>query len=475
MEETITLLKTTRPTFYRWLRAGKLRGTKVGRQWRFTNDDVDRFLKGHEAQIDLPADIHPLITILESKLKALKLPAPAPKDASPTTRAVDLMMQLAAAMHASDIHIDAQQTGATFRLRIDGVLYLLATFDLRLLPPLIERWKSLAAMDVREKAMPQDGRILFNHNDASIDLRVCIVPAYLGESLTARMLSSKDVLLDLDRLSLNPADRQRLDKALALPWGMIVVVGPTGSGKTTTLYSCLGKVTDDHRKVVSIEDPVEYILPGVTQIRVNHKIGLSFEHILRAVFRIDPDVIMLGEVQNASALQLAMQATVIGHLLLTTLHVEESAAALRRMLDLGVQPFLITDAVKLIVAQRLVRKLCPKCSVAYTPPRDQLARAHKLAAAGGIPSDALPKKYRRPVGCPACGNLGFRGRAAVYESLEISPELAEAIRTNRPLPDLRNLAVKQGMTTLAAAAIQKSAEGQTSLPEALSLVANINY
>jgi excisionase family DNA binding protein len=474
MDETIGLLKTTRPTFYRWLRSGKLRGTRVGRQWRFAREEVDRFLKGHEPAVELPVDIAPLMEQLQAKLESVTgVRERAEASGSAVAQAAEQMIQLAAALRASDLHLDAQEGGAKLRLRVDGVLQLIATFDLRLLPAIVERWKTLASMDVREKAMPQDGRIV--RSEMGLDLRVCVVPAYLGESLTARILSAKDVKLELDHIPLAAADRKRLDRALASPWGMIVVTGATGSGKTTTLLSCLRKLADEDVKVVSIEDPVEYLLPGVTQMRVNHRNGLTFESLQRAAFRTDPDVVMVGEVRNAESLKLCLMAALTGRMVLTTLHVDEAAGALRRMLDLGVEPFVIADGSRLVLAQQLVRRLCEACSVADEPGAEQLEEARRLCQTGGVALESLPRKYRRPVGCQACGQLGFRGRTIMAEALEMSPEVAAGLRANAPLKELRRIAVSQGMTTIATDGIRRAAEGEVFLPEVLSAASGIPY
>lgn len=475
MDEVIAMLKTTRPTFYRWVRSGKLRGAKIGRQWRFAREDVDRFLNGQEPQIDLPADIDPLIGELKSRLKGLGVRNGGPEAKGKAARAVDLMVRLGLAMNASDIHIDPQADGVHLRLRVDGALHLVAKFDSRLLPAVAECWKAMAAMDVREKSVPQDGRIVVSVDGKDTDLRVCCVPAYLGESVVARILHPEHVMLDLDRLTYAPHDRQRIDKWLAAPWGIILITGPTGCGKTTTLYSCLLKVADSRTKVVSIEDPVEYVLPGLTQIQVNPKAGLTFERAMRAVFRNDPDVVMLGEVPNVEAMHLCFQTALTGHLVLTTLHADEAAAALRRMIDLGCEPFLVADAAKLIIAQRLVRRLCPDCSVESAPSPEHLARAEKLARTGGIGWDALPRKYRKAVGCSACGNLGYRSRTMIAETLEMSPEIASALRRKATTEEIRAIAVGQGMTTMAADGIRRAAEGQLSLAEVLSTVAGISY
>ncbi len=475
MDEAIAMLKTTRPTFYRWVRSGRLRGIKLGRQWRFTLGDVERFLKGQEPQIDLPADIDPLISELKSRLKGLGVRIAATEDQGKTAQAVALMIRLAAAMNGSDIHIEPQEGGVQIRLRVDGALHPAARFDSRLLPAIVERWKTMAAMDTREKSVPQDGRILLAVEGKNIDLRVSCVPAYLGESVVARLLCPGNVLLDLDRLPYAPNDRRRIDRWLGAPWGLILITGPIGCGKTTTIYSCVIKVADVGTKVLSIEDPVEYVLSGVTQISVNAKAGLTFERAMRSVLRMDPDVIVFGEIRGAEAMELCLQAALTGHLVMTTLHAEEAAAALRRMIDIGGEPFIVADAAKLIVAQRLVRRLCPDCSVESAPTPEQLARAEKLARTGGVGWDALPRKHRQAVGCGACGKLGYRGRTLMAETLEMTPEIASALRRKATTEEIRAIAVGQGMTTMAADGVRRAAEGQVALAEVLSTVGSINY
>jgi excisionase family DNA binding protein len=475
MEEAIAALNTTRPTFYRWLRSGQIKGLKVGRQWRFTREDIDRYATGQQPRIDLPVDIGPLIGELESRLKELGVSDGVPCAGEPTERAVSRMIRLAMAMNASDIHIDPQESGVQLRYRVDGALHLVCRFDTRLLPAIVERWKSMAGMDVREKTLPQDGRIVLNVGGRSADLRVCCVPAYLGESMVARVLAPENVRIDLDRLEYTPSDRRRIDRWLAAPWGLVVVTGPTGCGKTTTLYSCLLKIANERTKVFSIEDPVEYVLPGLTQVQINPKAGLTFERAMRSVFRCDPDAIMLGEVRGAEAMGICFQAALTGHLVWTTLHTDEAATALKRMVDLGCEPFLVADATKLIVAQRLVRRLCPDCSQEAMPAADVLARAERLARMGGIGWDLLPRAYRKAVGCAKCGQLGYRCRTLIAETLEVTPEIAAALRRKATTEELRAIAVGQGMTTMAADGIRRAAEGHVSLAEVLSTVASVSY
>lgn len=475
MDEAIDMLKTTRPTFYRWLRSGKLKGMKVGRQWRFLSEDIERFLKGQEPRIDLPADIDPLISGLKTRLKELGSAIPKFLEADRTSQAIRLTIRLALAMRASDIHIEPDNNTVQIRLRVDGALHLVGEFDTRLLPPIVERWKTMAAMDAREKTLPQDGRIVFSDDDMSADIRVCCAPTFLGESIVARLLRSEELCLDLAELPYCATDSKRLERWLATPWGLVLITGPTGCGKTTTLYCCLSRLTDGRTKVIAIEDPVEYQLRGLTQIQIGPKAGLTFERAMRSALRMDPDVIMMGEVRNSESLGLCFQAALTGHLVLTTLHVDEAAGALRRMIDLGCEPFLVADGTKLIVAQRLVRLLCPDCSKKATPPVEQLARAERLAKVGGLNWESLVAKHRRAVGCRHCGQLGFRGRTLIAETLEVTPELAAAVRRKATTSEIRALAVGQGMTTMAADGIRRAAEGQVSLEEVLSAVAAIGY
>jgi type IV pilus assembly protein PilB len=472
MEQAIRLLKTSRPTFYRWLRSGRIKGMKVGRQWRFYRQDIERFLKGEPPRIDLPASIGPLVGQLADKLRSAGLMPLPPHDES-VAGAVTLLFHLALQCRASDIHVASLQTTehpngmGTVRLRVDGVLKPMAEFDVRLVPAVVEHLKTLAACDPRERAKPQDGRILLESGNDSLDMRLCFVPTVLGEAVTVRLLSRNAVQLTLDRIDYAPTDRERLLRALALPWGVVLCTGPTGSGKTTTLYACLNHVTRPEVKVMSIEDPVEYVLPGVVQMGVNAKAGLTFPAALRAVFRSDPDVVMVGEVRDNETLEVCLQTALTGHLVLSTLHTEDAPSAMVRMLNLGADDFLVANAVKLVVAQRLVRLLCPDCSVPREMPSDQLERARQVAVAGGLNWEALPAGYRDARGCPKCAGLGYRRRTVVSEVLEVTPEIGNAIRHKATADELRALAIRQGMTTMGADGVRRAALGQTTLSEAL--------
>ena len=477
MNQAIALLKTSRPTFYRWLRSGKVKGMKVGRQWRFYRQDIERFLKGEEPRIDLPADMAPLIARLRQRLEEVGGEDASPRDASDEVRAVDLMIALSTAMRATDIHIAphskelAGDNVAVLRYRVDGVLHPVADIDKRLLPAIVARWKALAACNVHERMRPQDGRILVNAEGRQLDLRVCFLPACLGESVTVRVLDPDVIRLTLDHIHYPPKGKEKLLRWLGAPWGTIVVTGPTGSGKTTALYACVNEVAKPELKVMSVENPVEYLLPWVVQVQVRSDTGLTFGSALRSILRSDPDVVLVGEMRDRETLIIAQQIAITGHLVLTTLHADEAARALKRMVEMGGEPFVVGDATKLIVAQRLVRLLCPDCSEPYTPAAEALGRAAELARVGGLDWSALPENFRSPVGCPKCRKTGFRSRNVIAEVLEISPEIGEALRSGASVDELRAVAIREGMVTMAADGIRQAAEGTTTLDEVLRVTA----
>ena len=482
MHEAIKLLKTTRPTFYRWLRAGRIKGMKLGRQWRFYREDVERFLKGEAPRVDLPADISPLIKTLRGRAREIGVKCSSEKDASPVRQAVDLMILVGVGSRASDIHItahlpeDSGQSVAVLRYRIDGVLHEIATIDVRLLPAIVEEWKRMAACDVHEKAKPQDGRILTDFSEFAdkpgklIDVRVCFLPAGLGESVTARILDASAVRLSLDRIEYNPQDREKLLRAIKRPWGVILMSGPTGSGKTSVLYACLNEVAGPEVKTMTIEDPIEFLLPWVTQTAVNHSAGVTFARALRSILRSDPDVVLVAEIRDRETLLVAQQCALTGHLVMSTLHADDAAGALRRMADVGSPPFLVAESTKLIASQRLIRKLCPHCSREGTPAADRLELAAGAARNGGVDWDSLDLKFRKSVGCEKCSGTGFRGRNVIAEMLEMTPEIGKALRNNASVEELRSIAVEQGMTTMAADGVRKAANGETTLDEVLRVV-----
>ncbi len=481
MDQAVDLMKTSRPTFYRWLRIGQIKGLRVGRQWRFKRQELERFMTGQHPQVDLPPAAAELTNLLASRLRELGIEEIEPEEFAKVTspavsRLIMLLLRLGTALHASDLHMEPYpDQGATrirIRYRIGGVLHPIATTDQKVLMAIIDALKSVAQCDVQQRDVPQDCVLLIETDKppkeiASIDVRICFMPTHVGESVTMRYLLRNAMKFELSSIPYHPSDLQRLRTALKLPWGIILMTGPTGSGKTTVLYCALNEVTTEAVKVMSIEDPVEYALPGITQVQINSKTGLTFPRAIRAALRSDPDVLMIGEIRDAEILNLCCQAALTGHLVLTTLHTDTAVGAIRRALDIGLEPFLASDSIKLILAQRLVRVLCPDCSKPFTPSDAMLQEAQARARAGGAVWEQLPGNYRKPVGCTKCGNTGYRGRTPIVETLAITPEIVSAIRRRASDADMQTLAVAQGMTTMAADGIRRAAEGKVHLEEVL--------
>jgi len=475
MDQAMSLVGVSRPTFYRWLREGKIKGLKLGRQWRFYREDVERFIRGEEPRIELRADIGPLIEQLEAKLSELGVEPAGMHEDDDVVRATALMIWVAYATRASDLHVEphmSEELGysvARIRVRVDGVLHKTAEFDMRLASAIVERWKIMANVDVHEKVKPQDGRIMLNIQGEKLDLRVSFMPGAIGEAVTARLLSRDQVLLDLERIDYAPRDREVIERHLADPWGLVVVSGPTGSGKTTVLYACLKRVAGPEIKTVSVEDPVEYFLPWTMQSHLNHGAGVDFPRMMRSALRSDPDVILLGEIRDNETLQMCHQAALTGHLVMTTLHADEAANALVRMVEIGAAPFVVAESTKVVIAQRLVRCLCPECSAVADDP-EQLDQATELALSGGLAASALKGPFRVPRGCPKCNGLGYRRRTVIAEVLEVTGAVGKALRRGAGVDEIRSIAVGEGMTTMAADGIRRAAAGQTSLAEVMRVL-----
>jgi type IV pilus assembly protein PilB len=484
MATAMAMLGTTRPTFYRWVRSGRLQGMKVGRQWRFYRSEIERFLSGSAPRIELTADPAPLLTALAELSAKVGEPVP-PPSGDPIADAVMQMVRLGLVARASDIHLGAlicepgSEAEGLLRFRIDGVLQHATPFDRRLLPALVRQWKTLSGCNAQVTNLPQDGRMIVTTahprqpgKTMRLDLRVCFLPSALGESVTARLLDTAAIALRLEKFDYAPEQLAKLRQALASSWGMIIVTGPTGSGKTTTLYACLNEFADGKHKLVSIEDPVEYVLPWATQMAVRPSEGLTFASGIRAILRSDPDVILIGELRDRETLQIGHQAAITGHLVLTTMHTADAASALRRMIEVGSDPFLVAESVRMITGQRLVRKLCQACRQPAAPPPELLRAARAWAAEGGLDWGTLTEQWYRPVGCPACGQTGFRGRTVITEFLAMTPALGDALRHGAETAELQRRAIADGMVSLAADGVRRAAAGQTTLEEvrrALSL------
>jgi general secretion pathway protein E len=379
---------------------------------------------------------------------------------APVVRALNDLLERAVELRASDIHIEPFRTGLVVRMRVDGLLRALPSPQA---PPqaLISRVKILAGLNIAERRLPQDGAARVRVGRSEIDVRVATMPTQHGESAVIRLLPRDRGLLEMSKLGLSPRDESVMTKLLALPHGMIVVTGPTGSGKTTTLATMLSILNEPTRKILTIEDPVEYEIAGINQSQVKPSIGLTFASAMRAFVRQDPDVIMVGEVRDAETAHIAIHAALTGHLVLTTLHTETAAAAVPRLIDLGIEGFLLKSTLRAVVAQRLVRVLCDRCRVPHTLSEADIARDPRFAVIGFRAGEVVHEAG----GCERCGGTGYRGRNGVFEILEMSDEVRRLIGPQTDSHSIDAAAMQGGMTTMLEDAVAKCRAGLTTVPE----------
>jgi general secretion pathway protein E len=382
---------------------------------------------------------------------------------APVVRAVNDLVERAMELRATDIHIEPFRTGLVVRMRVDGLLRAVPTPPNVLPQALISRIKILAGLNIAERRLPQDGAARIRAARTEFDIRVATMPTQHGESAVIRLLPRDRGLLEIGKLGLSAHDETILRRLLLLPHGMIVVTGPTGSGKTTTLATMLSILNESTRKILTIEDPVEYEIHGVNQSQVRPSIGLSFSNALRAFVRQDPDVIMVGEVRDAETANIAIHAALTGHLVLTTLHTETAAAAVPRLLDLGVEGFLLKSTLRAVIAQRLVRLLCDRCRVEHRLDAEHLAADPRYGILGFVPGDTVCE----PGGCERCGGTGYRGRQGVFECLELTEPVRSLIGSHTDSGVIEQAAVRAGMTTMIEDAVAKCRAGVTSAAEVL--------
>ncbi|MBI5832261.1 MAG: type II secretion system ATPase GspE [Armatimonadetes bacterium] len=374
-------------------------------------------------------------------------------------RLVNLLLRQAVAERASDIHIEPFERELVVRLRIDGVLRDVPAPSKRLQAAIISRVKIMAEMDIAERRLPQDGRIKVRVEGREIDLRISTVPTLYGESVVMRLLDRDTGLMSLEGLGFPEATRARFEKLLKTPYGILLSTGPTGSGKTTTLYGALQQVVSPTRKVITIEDPVEYQLHGVNQIAVRPRIGLTFAEGLRHILRQDPDVIMVGEIRDHETADIAIHSALTGHLVFSTLHTNDSAGAIARLLDMGIEPFLVASSLEGVLAQRLVRRLCPACKRAYE------ASDAELSDLGPLRSWLRGVELYAPAGCDECRGTGYRGRVGLYELLVVDEAVQELILRRASSQEIKESAQSRGLVTLREEGWQKVLDGITSLEE----------
>lgn len=380
---------------------------------------------------------------------------------APVVKLVDLILLQAVRDRASDVHFEPFEDKFMVRYRVDGALYELTPPPKGLALAVTSRIKVMSNLDVAERRLPQDGRIDATIAGRKVDLRVSTLPTTYGESVVLRVLDKQMTALSLDEMGYPGKERERLRELIKKPNGIILLTGPTGCGKTTTLYSCLKELNRDEVKIVTAEDPIEYDVPGLIQVGVKPKIGLDFAACLRSILRQDPDIIMVGETRDPETAEIAIQAALTGHLVFTTLHTNDAAGAITRLLDMGVEPFLITSALEAAVAQRLVRTICANCRVVFEPPASILNQLELTSR------DIQGKQFSRGKGCEACRFTGYRGRTAIVEMLMMSDELRELTLRRAPVVEIRKAAQRAGMKTLREDGLEKIFAGMTTVEEVI--------
>ena len=437
-----------------------------------TRSDINRAIeefygksKMLEDAVEASYDIVPLDQMEDSdstdqELSLDKLIARA--EEAPVVKLVDLIIRQAINERASDIHIEPFKEKISLRYRIDGKLYEIPPPVRHLHLPIISRVKILAKLDIAEKRLPQDGAFLVKIDERPIDLRVSTIPTIYGEKVVLRILDRSTVVLDLGQMGFEQKQLEQIRKSIISPYGLVLLSGPTGSGKTTTLYAILNEIKSSTKNIITIEDPVEYKLESINQVQVKPEIGLTFAAALRSFLRQDPDIMLVGEVRDLETAQICIRSALTGHLVLSTLHTNDAPSAITRLIDIGIEPYMVAPSLLLVVAQRLVRKLCPDCKEAYEPSQQGLK---------GIKLNA--ELIYRPKGCLKCNQLGYRGRCCISELMVINEEIRELISQNASFQRVRDAARAAGMQTLYDSGLKKVEAGLTSLEEALSVTIGI--
>ncbi len=378
-------------------------------------------------------------------------------DDGPVIKLVNQVVAQAVELHASDVHLAPDGKEVRVRFRVDGVLQEITTVPRRMAAGVISRIKIMAELDISEKRLPQDGRVGLTVDGRHVDLRVVTLPSVHGESIVMRILDKDSVVMKLEKLGLEDADGDRFDEAIHQAHGAVLVTGPTGSGKSTTLYAALQALNTPEKNIITVEDPVEYQVEGITQVQVSAKAGLTFATGLRAMVRADPDVIMVGEIRDRETAQIAIESALTGHLVLSTLHTNDAPSAITRLVEMGIEPFLVASALDCVLAQRLVRTLCSHCKQRTIIPAEVMRKSGYKAL--------VDLEAYEPVGCRRCGGSGYRGRAGIYEVMSVSSEIRRLALERRPADDVRDMAVREGMRRLRDDGLEKVRRGTTSIAE----------
>ena len=402
---------------------------------------------------------------LEEELEALKAEEESEDVTnSPAVKLVESIIRESIALSASDIHIEPYEKHVKVKYRIDGTLHLSSTFDKDLYPAVSTRIKILAGVNIAEKRIPQDGRIKQKINNIEYDFRVSTLPTVYGERIVIRILDTQSFDFTRDKLGFYPEENKIIDRMINLPFGIVLLTGPTGCGKSTTLYSFVREISEKNINIITVEDPVEYTMEGVNQVQVNNKANLTFAAALRSILRQDPNVIMIGEIRDEETAEIAIRSAITGHLVFSTLHTNDAPGAVTRLVDMGVQPYLVADALSGVIAQRLVRRLCPHCKKPHTTTEKEMK----------ILGLKKPAKIFSPCGCPACNNTGYRGRLGIHEVLVVDEQMKEIIEKQGTSEDIRKAATKAGMLTLKDTCLKQVLEGNTSIEEFTDTIFDID-
>jgi type IV pilus assembly protein PilB len=421
---------------------------------------IDRLYDSADSLATIMGEIEDDFEIVEEASEDSDLASAAAAADAPVVKLVNSLLSDAVARGASDIHVEPYEKQVRVRFRIDGMLHEMMSPPFKMKNAITSRLKIMAELDIAEKRVPQDGRIKIRMHGKPIDLRVSTLPTIFGEKVVMRILDSSNLQIDLAKLGFHPSALARFLNAIESPYGMVLVTGPTGSGKSTTLYSALQKINKTHSNIMTAEDPVEYNLMGINQVNVHDDIGLTFSAALKAFLRQDPNIIMVGEIRDIETGGIAIKAALTGHLVLSTLHTNDAPSTINRLVDMGIEPFLVSSSVLLIIAQRLVRRLCDKCKTPTTMHPEVLREL-------GIMENPDELRLFEPKGCPACNDTGYKGRVGLYEVMEISATIREMIVDRASNAEIKIQAEKEGMLTLRTDGIEKFKDGRTSLEEVL--------
>ena len=427
---------------------------------------LDRVYRGSDEMAGIARELTADIANVEDEIGDLLGLSTATTEDAPVVRLLSSMFEQALRARASDIHIEPQERSLRVRFRIDGVLHVQTDADAKIAGAVALRLKLMSGLDISEKRLPQDGRFHVKLKTNSVDVRISTLPTQHGESVVMRLLNQSAGLLQLDNIGLPDDVAAAVQRCLARPNGMMVVTGPTGSGKTTTLYAALNALNDTERKIITVEDPIEYRLPGLNQVQVMEKIDLSFQRVLRAALRQDPDVILIGEMRDQTTAEIGLRAALTGHLVLSTLHTNDALSTPLRLIDMGVPRYMVALSLHLVLAQRLVRTVCPQCSAPHPPDAHHHAW---LRQALGSEADAVlaAQPFRHGSGCDSCNTTGYSGRAAVYEFIEMTQDLVEAMNDGDPARFTQAGRRQMGGRTLRRDALRLALTGRTTLDEAV--------